>query len=183
MWSRKKKVIKGVCGEEVQFSSVAQSCLTLGNPMDCSTPDFPVHHQLRSLLKLMSIKSVMPFNHVILCPPFSSNHESFSASGAFPVSQFFSSSGQSIGASASASVLPMNIQDWFPLGWTFDLLAVQGTLKSLLQHHSSKTSIDVEGLKWQHKVHSEGLLIPGPTGFSLYGALVQAELRSIPPTA
>ena len=49
---------------------------------------------------------------------------------------------QSIGASASASVLPMNIQDWFPLGWTwFDLLAVQGTLKSLLQHHSSKASI------------------------------------------
>ena len=50
--------------------------------------------------------------------PFSSRLQSFSASGSFPVSQFFASGGQSIGVSASASVLPMNIQDWFPLGWT-----------------------------------------------------------------
>ena len=49
--------------------------------------------------------------------PFSSCYQSFPASGSFPVSQFFASSGQSIGVSASASVLPMNIQDWFPLGW------------------------------------------------------------------
>ena len=58
------------------------------------------------------------------------------------MSQFFTSGGQSIGISASASVRPMNIQDWFPLGWTgLDLLAFQGTLKSRLQHHSSKASI------------------------------------------
>ena len=58
------------------------------------------------------------------------------------MSQLFASGGQSIGVSASASVLPMNIQDGFPLGWTgLDLLAVQGTLKSLLQQHSSKASI------------------------------------------
>ena len=58
------------------------------------------------------------------------------------MSQLFASGGQRIGASASASVLPMNIQDRFPLGWTgLDLLAVQGTLKSLLQHHSSKASV------------------------------------------
>ena len=69
--------------------------------------------------------------------PFSSCLQSFPASGSFPMSQFFSSGGQSIGA--SASVLPMNIQD-FRIDW-FDLLAVQGTLKSLLQHHSSKASI------------------------------------------
>ena len=50
--------------------------------------------------------------------PFSSCLQSFSASGSFPMSQFFASGGQCIGASASASVLPMNIQDWFPLGWT-----------------------------------------------------------------
>ena len=74
--------------------------------------------------------------------PFSSCAQSFPASGSFPMSQFFTSGGQSIGVSASASVLPMNIQDWFPLGWTkFDFLADQGTLKSLLQHHSSKASI------------------------------------------
>ena len=73
--------------------------------------------------------------------PFSSHLQSFAASVSFPVSQFFASGGWSIGVSASASVLPMNIQAWFPLGWTGDFLAVQGTLKSLLQHHSSKASI------------------------------------------
>ena len=58
------------------------------------------------------------------------------------MSQFFASRGQSIGVSASTSVPPMNTQDWSPLGWTgLDLVAVQGTLKSLLQHHSSKASI------------------------------------------
>ena len=60
----------------------------------------------------------------------------------FQTSQLFTLGGQSIGASASASVLPMSIQDWFPLGWTgFYLLAVEGTLKSLLQNHGSKASI------------------------------------------
>ena len=74
---------------------------------------------------------------------FSSSLQSSPASGSFPVSQFFPSDGQSIGASASTSVLPLNIQDWFPLGWMdwLDRLAVQGTLMSLLQHHSSKASI------------------------------------------
>ena len=57
-------------------------------------------------------------NHLILYCPFSSFPESYPALGSFPMSQFFASGGQSIGASASASVLPMNIQDWFPLGWT-----------------------------------------------------------------
>ena len=68
--------------------------------------------------------------------PFASCLQSFPTS----VTQFFASGGQSIGASSSASALPMNIQGWFPLELT-DLLAVQGTLKSLLQHHSSKASI------------------------------------------
>ena len=70
------------------------------------------------LLKFMSIESVMQSNHLILCTPFSSSLQSFPASGPFPLSQFFTSGGQSIGVSASTSVLPMNIQDWFPLGWT-----------------------------------------------------------------
>ena len=71
-----------------------------------------------SLLKLMSIQLVMPWNHLKSSIPFSSCLQSFPASGSFPMSQFFASGGQSIGVSASASVLPMNIQDWFPLGWT-----------------------------------------------------------------
>ena len=74
--------------------------------------------------------------------PFSSCPQSCPASGNFPMSQLFPSGSQSIEASASASVLPMNIQGWFPLGLTgFDLLAVQGALKSLLQHHGLKASI------------------------------------------
>ena len=79
-----------------------------------------------SLLKLMFIESVMPSNSLILCYPLLllpsnlSQHrsKSFPASGSFPRSYFFASGGQSIGVSASASVLPMNTQDWFPLGWT-----------------------------------------------------------------
>ena len=73
-----------------------------------------------SLLKFMSIESVMISNHLILCHSLSSHLQSFSASGSFPMRQFFTLGGQSIGASASASasVLPMNTQDWSPLGWT-----------------------------------------------------------------
>ena len=72
--------------------------------------------------------------------PFSSHLQSFPVQGFFLESQFFASGGQSIGISASASVLSMNIQDWFRMDW-LDLLTVQGTLKSHLRHHSSKTSI------------------------------------------
>ena len=72
----------------------------------------------QSLLKLMSIKSMMPSDNLILCCPFSSHLQSFPASGSFQVSWLLTSGGQSIGVSASASVLPMHIQDWFPLGWT-----------------------------------------------------------------
>ena len=102
----------------VQFSSVAHWCLTLWDQKDSSTPGFPVHHHSLTLLKLMSIQSVMPSNHLILCRSLLSCLYSFPASGSFPMSQFFTSGGQSTGVSASASVLPMNIKDWFPLGWT-----------------------------------------------------------------
>ena len=71
-----------------------------------------------SVFKLMFTESVMPSNHLILSFPLLSCLQSFPASGSFLMSQLFSSAGQNIGASASASVLPMNIQDWFPLGWT-----------------------------------------------------------------
>ena len=73
--------------------------------------------------------------------PFSSCFQSFPASGSFPVSQFFASGGQSIGVSASASVLPMNIQDWFPLGWTGWISLQSKGLSRVLQHHSSKALI------------------------------------------
>src|SRR5574337_1026233 len=86
----------------------------------------------------MFIELVMPSNHLILAVPFSSHLQSFPASGSFPMSQLFTSGGQTIGVSASTSVLPMNIS--FSMDW-LDLLAVQGTLKSLLQHHPSRASI------------------------------------------
>ena len=93
--------------------SVTQSCLTLCDPMDCSILA-PLSFTVSwSLLKLMSIEGVMPSNHLV---PFSSCLQSFPVSGSFLMSQLFASGAQSI--RASASVLPMNIQDWFPLGLT-----------------------------------------------------------------
>ena len=88
----------------------------------------------------------MPSNHLIFCRPFSSYPQSFPASGSFQMSQHFTSGGQSIGVSALASVLldipPPEYSGLisFRIDW-MDLLAVQGTLKSLLQHHGSKASI------------------------------------------
>ena len=94
-----------------------------------------------SLLRLMSSESVMPSNHLVLCHPFFSCLLSFRASRSFPVSCLFASGGQRIRASALASVLPMNVQSWFPLGLT-GLISLQSKgLKSLLQHHSTKTSV------------------------------------------
>ena len=72
----------------------------------------------RSPPKPMSIESVMPSNHFILCRPFSSCPQSFPASESFQMSQLFASGGQSIGVSPSTSVLPKNTQDWSPLEWT-----------------------------------------------------------------
>ena len=123
----------------VQFSSVTQSCPTLwSHESQHARPPCP---------------SQIPRVYSNSCPlswwchpaisssviPFFSCPQSLQASGSFPMSQLFPWGGQSIGVSASASVLPMNTQDWSPSWWT--LLAVQGTLKSLLQHHSSKASI------------------------------------------
>ena len=101
----------------IQFSSVAQSCLC--NPMDCSTPGLPVHHQLLepALTHVHWPSDAIQPSHP-LSSPFPPAFNLFPASGSFPMGQFFASGGQSIGVSASASVLPLNIQDWFPLGWT-----------------------------------------------------------------
>ena len=102
-----------------QFSSAAQSCLTLCDPMDCSTGARP------------PCPSPTPRVYPNSCPlswwchptisssviPFSSHLQTFPASGSFHMCQFFTSGGQSIGVSASTSVLPMNTQDWSPSGW------------------------------------------------------------------
>ena len=99
-------------------SSVAQSCLTLCEPMDYSMPGLTVHHQLTKLTQTHThciSDAIQPSDPVV---PFSSHLQSFPASGSFPMSWFFSSGGHSIRVSTSASVLPMNTQDWFPWGLT-----------------------------------------------------------------
>ena len=91
------------------FSSVAQSCPTLCDPRDCSAPGFPVYRQLPEFIQTRvhwDGDAIQPSHPVI---PFSSCLQSFPASGSFQMSQFFTSGGQRIGVSASASVLPMNI--------------------------------------------------------------------------
>ena len=97
--------------------SISSVAVWLYDPMD-SMPGFPVHHQLLELAQTHAIKSVMPSTISSSVVPFSSCLLSFPASGSFPMRRLFTSGGQSIGASASASVLPMSIQDWFPLGLT-----------------------------------------------------------------
>ena len=92
----------------------------------------------QSLLKLISIESIMASNHLVFCHPFSSRPQSFPASGSFPMCQLFTSGGQRFGSISPSNEHPGLIS--FRMDW-LDPLAVQGTLRSLLQHHSSKASI------------------------------------------
>ena len=149
-------------------SSVAQSCPTLCNPKNNSTAGLPVHHQLPEFTKLISIESVMSSNHLIPCRPL----------------LFLPSIFPSIRVFSNESALRIR----WPKYWGFsfyispsnehpglisfrmdrlDLLAVQGTLKSLLQHHSSKASILVPHLK---SINSSVFsLLYGPTSTSIHG--------------
>ena len=97
--------------------SVAQACLfaTPWNAACQASLSFTIS---QSLLKLMSSQSVVPSNHLILCHPRLLLPSIFSSIRVFSNEKLFASGGQSIGVSALASVLPINIQDWFPLGWT-----------------------------------------------------------------
>ena len=102
-----------------QFSSVAQSCLTLCDPIDCSKPGLPAHHQLPEFTQthVHWVGDAIQPSHPLSSPsPPALNL--FKYQGLFQISQLVTSGSQSIGASASASVRPMNIQDCFPLGWT-----------------------------------------------------------------
>ena len=124
----------------VQFSSVTQSCPALCDPMNCSMPGLPVHHNSRSLPKIM--ESAMPSSHLILCcpllllPPIPPSIRVFSNESTLCIRwpKYWSFS-FSISPSNEHPGLKSFRMDWL------DLLAVQGTLKSLLQYHSSKASI------------------------------------------
>ena len=137
-----KLVIRAAPGRQGQFRSVAQSCPTLCNPMDCSTPGCLFITNSRSLLKPMSVEEVMPPNHLIFCRPL------LLLPSTFPSIRVFSNKSVllirwpkywgfnfNISPSNEHSGLISFRMDWL------DLLAVQGTFKSLLQHRSSKVSI------------------------------------------
>ena len=103
----------------VQFSSVAQSCPTLCDPMNCSTPGLPVHHQLPEFTQTQRLSS--QWCHPAISSsviPFSACPQPLPASETFPMSQVFASGGQSTGVSALASFLPKKSQGWSPSEWT-----------------------------------------------------------------
>ena len=125
----------------IQYSSIPRPCPTLCNPMDCSIPGLPVHHYSQSLLKLISIESVTPSKHLILCCPL-----------------LLPSIFTSIRGFSSESVLHIRWPKYWSFSFSFSpsnehpglisfrmdmlyFLVVQGTLQSLLQHHSSKASV------------------------------------------
>ena len=127
----------------VRFSSVAQSSPTLCDPMHCSMPGLTVHHQLPEFTQTPVHRASDAIHISSSIVPFSSHLQCFPASGSFPVSQFFASDGQvlefqlhhhSLFRTAYSGLISFRM-DWL------DLLAVQGTLKSILQHHSSKAPI------------------------------------------
>ena len=125
-----------------QFSSFALFSLTLCDPMDCSMPGLPVHHQLLEFTQthVHWVSDAIQPSHP-LSSPSPPAFNLFQHQGLF---QWVSSShevAKSIGVSASASVLLMNIQDWFPLGWTGLIFLQSKGLSRVLQHHSSKASI------------------------------------------
>ena len=128
-----------------QFSSVAQSCPTLCNPMDCSMPGLPVHHQTLEACSLTSIKSVILSNHFILCCPLLLPPSIFLSIRVFSNEMTLHIRWPKYW-SFSFSISPSNEYSGlisFRIDW-FDLLAIRGDLKSLLQHQSLKTSILIQ---------------------------------------
>ena len=128
--------------ESVCCCSVAQLCLTLCDPMDCSIPDFPVHHYLLEFAQTHVHELVMPFNHLILCLPFLLLPSVFPRIRVFPIEsavrirwpKYWSFSFSNSPTNDYSGLISFRI-DWF------DLLSVQGTLKCLLQYHSLKASV------------------------------------------
>ena len=114
-WERLTEGETGSCSDgqgHAQFSSVAQSCPTVCNSWAAA------YQASLSITNSQSLFKLMPSNHLILCCPLLLLPSIFPSIGSFPMSQLFSSGGQSIRVSALASVLLINIEDWFPYGWT-----------------------------------------------------------------
>ena len=136
----------------IQFSSVTQSHPTLCDPMNHSTPGLPVHHQLPQSTQthVHQVGDAIQPSHPLSSP--SPPALNLSASGSFQMSQLFASDGQSIGVLASKSVLPMNTQDWFPLGWTgWISLQPKGLLNSVDVFNNNKKMKDKRVIKTEDK--------------------------------
>ena len=147
--------------------SVTKLCPTLCDPMNCNTPDSP--SLSLSLFKFTSVESVMPSNHLILCCSLLLLPSIFPNIRVFLMSQFFTSGGQSIGASASSSVLPVNIQDWSPL-WLTGLISLMS--KGLSRVFSSITV-------WNHQFLSIQPSVWSKTHVSLYMTIGKAIALTI----
>ena len=127
------------------YCSVIKSGPTLWDPSDCSTPGFPVLHYLPEFAQSCPLSQWCHPTISSSVVPFSSCPQSFPASGSFHMSQLFASCGQSIGVSASTSVLPVNTQDWSPLGWT-DWISLQS--KGLSRAFSNTTVQRKASILW-----------------------------------
>ena len=147
---------------QISEVKVTQSCPTLCDPMACSTPGLPVHHQLLELAQTHAIESVTPSNHLILCRSL------LLLPSLFPSTRVFSSESvlhirrPKIGVSVSASVLPLNIQDWFPSGWT-GLISLQS---KGLSRVFSKTLYSSPWTLYSHGILQARILVWGAVPFS-----------------
>ena len=136
--SRRKSLLFPSTISHIYSCSVTHPHLTLCDSMDCSMPGFPIHYQF---LEPVHSSPLSQWHHPTISSsvvPFSFCLQSCPASGSFLMSQLFTSGSQSVGASASASVLPMNIQGWFTLGLNGLISLFSKGLSSLLQHHGSR---------------------------------------------
>ena len=141
--------------------SVAKLCPILCSTMDCSMPGLPNFRYVPEFAQTPGIESVIPFNLLILCGPILLLSSVFPRIRSFPVSQLFASGGQSIGASTSPSVFPMNIQGWFPLS-LIGLIGLFSLLsKGLSRVFSSPTF-------WKHQFFSAQLCDPTLTSIHDY---------------
>ena len=150
------KVLLTEVGNIVQLSSVVQSYLTLCNPMGCSMPGFPVLYQLPELAQthVHSVSDGIRPSISSSVVPFSTRIQLFPAIGSFLINQFFASCGQNM--ELQLIISPSNeYSEWifFTIDW-LDILAVQGTIKSLLQHHSSKASWRSDFFMVQLSIHT-----------------------------
>ena len=147
----------------VQFTSVTQYCLTLCDPMNCSTPGLPVHHQLLEFTQtyVHRVSDAIQPSHPLLSPSPPAHNPSHHQS--FPMSQLLAWGGQSTGVSALASILPKNTQDWSPSEWTgWISLQSKGLSRVFSNTTVQKHQLFSTQLSSQSKSHTHTWLLEKP---------------------